>query len=349
MSSVTIAVDLAKHVFEVAVSAEQGRITERRRMSRTQFERFWSGRAPCRVVMEACASAHYWGRRLRALGFEIRLLPPHYVRAYVRRNKTDRTDCEALLEAQRCGGILPVSIKSEDQQAIASLHAARSQWMSTRTARINALRALLHEYGICSPAGATRLLQRLPEILEQQRAVLPSRVLLVLRGYAEEVSHLEQRTRELEKELDQVARQTPVISTLQQVPGVGVLSATALYASVGDIHTFRSGRHLASWMGLTPREHSSGARRRLGRISKQGNPYLRTLLIHGARSALLAAERKKKAGKALSHLEQWALELCAKKPHNQAAVALANKMARVIWALWRYDRAFEMQPAQRAA
>jgi transposase len=352
MNSVTIAVDLAKHVFEVAVSAEPGQIAERRRMSRSQFERYWSTRLPCRVVMEACAGAHFWGRRLRALGFSVTLLPPHYVRAYVRRNKTDRSDCEALLEADRCAGIHPVSIKSEDQQALealAALHAARSQWMSTRTASINALRALLHEYGLPAPAGAGALLRKLPELLELHETALPAHVRLVLRGYAEEISQLEQRIDALEAELEQVARQTLVIQSLMQIPGVGLLTATALYAAVGNVHTFRSGRHLASWMGLTPREHSSGGRRRLGRISKQGDAYLRTLLIHGARSALLAAQRKQKAGRTLSHLEQWALELSGKKPHNQAAVALANKMARVLWAVWHRDRTFEHQPRQRAA
>ena len=333
MSSVTIAVDLAKHVFEVAVSTGPGRITERRRMSRTQFERFWPGRAPCRVVMEACAGAHYWGRRLLGLGFEVTLLPPHYVRAFVRRNKTDHTDCEALLEADRCGGITAVSLKSEDQQAIAALHAARSQWMSTRTARINALRALLHEYGITTPAGAATLLRKLPEILEQRRTVLPSRVLLVLRGYAEEIAHLEQQIEALEEELEQGARETPVISILQQVPGVGVLSATALYASVGDIHTFRSGRHLASWMGLTPRERSSGTRRRLGRISKRGDVYLRMLLIHGAHSALLVAQQRQRAEQPISYLQAWALRRAGAA--HKAAVALANKLARVIWAVWK--------------
>lgn len=349
MNSVTIAVDLAKHVFEVAVSTEAGRITERRRMSRTQFERFWSTRAPCRVVMEACAGAHYWGRRLQGLGFTVVLLPPHYVRAYVRRNKTDRTDCEALLEADRCAGIHPVSIKSEDQQAIAALHSARQQWMGTRTACINALRALLHEYGVQAPAGAAALLRKLPELLDPHEAALPSRVRLVLHGYAEEIAQLQRRIDALETELEQVARQTPVIASLMQIPGVGLLIATALYAAVGNVHTFKSGRHLASWMGLTPREHSSGGRRRLGRISKQGDAYLRTLLIHGARSALLAAARKQKAGRTLSHQEQWGLKLAREKPHNQAAVALANKMARVLWAVWKHERHFEMQPVQSAA
>ena len=176
MSSGTIAVDLAKNVFELAISSEAGRITERKRLSRPQFERFWSDRPPCRVVMEACASSHYWGRRLRALGCEVVLLPPHYVRPYVRRNKTDRTDCEALLEALRCAGIHPVTLKSEDQQAMAALHRMRSQWTATRTGRINTLRGLLSEFGLARPTGAKRFLRNLPDLLEESKERLPSQV-----------------------------------------------------------------------------------------------------------------------------------------------------------------------------
>lgn len=176
MNTVTIAVDLAKTVFELAVSNGAGRITERRRFSRAQFERFWADRLPCRVVLEACASAHYWGRWLRARGFEVVLLPPQYVRPYVRRSKTDRTDCEALLEALRCAGIHPVSIKGEDQQAILALHRVRSQWMATRTARINAMRGLLREFGLTAAPGADRFLRELPALLEEKRESLPERM-----------------------------------------------------------------------------------------------------------------------------------------------------------------------------
>jgi transposase len=165
MSSVTIAVDLAKHVFEVAVSTGAGRITERKRLSRSQLERFWVNRAPCRVVLEACASSHFWGRRLRALGFEVVLIPAQYARPYVRRSKTDRTDCEALLEAVRCAGIHPVAIRSEDQQAITALHRMRSQWMATRTARINAPRAprVPRRPHTTAPVPALRAARRTPE------------------------------------------------------------------------------------------------------------------------------------------------------------------------------------------
>lgn len=340
MSSVTIAVDLAKNVFELAIANASGRITERKRLSRPQFERFWSDRLPCRVVMEACATSHYWGRRLRGLGFEVILLPPHYVRPYVRRNKTDRTDCEALLEAMRCAGIHPVAIKSEDQQAILALHRLRSQWMATRTARINALRGLLSEFGVSRPLGASRFLTEFSELLEETREILPVKVRRLAIATYEEVRSLEDRIEEVERELADEMSREPTLQALQQIPGIGVLTATAMYASVANVHDFRSGRHLASWLGLTPRESSSGGRRRLGRISKQGDPYLRMLLIHGARSALLAAERKQKAGQELNRLQVWALERASQGHRNRAVVAFANKMARILWAVWKHERTF---------
>lgn len=349
MSSLTIAVDLAKNVFELAVSNNSGRVTERKRLSRPQFERFWSDRLPCRVVMEACATSHYWGRRLRALGFEVILLPPHYVRPYVRRNKTDRTDCEALLEALRCAGIHPVAIKSEDQQAILALHRMRSQWMATRTARINALRGLLSEFGVSRPGGAKRFLTGLPELLQAKKDLLPPGVRRLAFTTYEEVRTLEDRIEEVERELGSVVKEEPALEALQQIPGVGVLTATALYASVANVHAFKSGRHLASWLGLTPRESSSGGRRRLGRISKQGDPYLRMLLIHGARSALLAAERRRKAEQELTRLQTWALERAGAGHRNQAAVALANKMARILWAVWKHERTFDGSYLPQAA
>lgn len=341
MHSVTVAVDLAKRVFEVVVANQNHRITERHRLSRTQFEHFWGKRPPCSVVMEACASAHFLARRLRGRGFEVTLLPPHYVRPYVRRNKTDRTDCEALLEALRCGSIHPVSVKDEDQQSIAALHRVRSQWMGTRTARINTIRAMAHEFGCKLPAGTDHLLKEIPSVLEDAENGLPDRVRRMIYSLWEEVRALEARVAAIEKELEALVRDKPTLQALRQIPGVGVLTATALYASIGNIHAFRSGRHLASWLGLTPRESSSGARRQLGRISKQGDVYLRMLLIHGARSALLAAQRRERTGQSLSGLQRWALEKTRDRHTNKAAVALANKMARVIWAVWYHERRFD--------
>lgn len=349
MSSLTIAVDIAKNVFEIAVSASAGRIQERRRMTRQQFERFWREREPCRVVMEGCSSSHLWARRLIALGFEVKLIPPHYIKPYRRRNKTDRTDCEAILEAERCSGIHGISVKSEAQQALMALHRVRSQWMATRTARINGMRGMLREFGLPCALGAERFLGQVHEILERNRERLPDQLRRMVMLLWEEVRELERRIDSVEEELERIAKENPALRALLQIPGIGPLTATALYASVGNIHAFKSGRHLASWLGITPRESSSGERRRLGRITKQGDPYLRTLLIHGARSALLAAQRAERAGKPLTHLQAWALERAREGHHNRAAVALANKLARIVWAVWHHERQFDGNHAHQLA
>lgn len=340
MSTVTVAVDLAKHVFELAASSN-GRIIERRRLNRAQFERFWMLHSQCRVVMEACASAHFWGRQLRSRGHDVSLLPARYVRPYRRRNKTDRADCEALLEADRCSGIHPVAIKSEDQQALLALHRMRAQWMATRTARINIMRALLHEFGINVLGGSQRFLNSLHAIVDTHKNRLPLRVRTTLQALHTEIRALETNMNEIEKELAAVAVREPTIQHLMQIPGVGLLTATALFATITDIRGFRSGRHFACWLGLTPREFSSGNTRRIGRISKQGDAYLRTLLVHGARAALLSARRAQQSEKPLTRLQTWALQRSSLHHQNQAVVALANKLARVIWAVWYHERPFD--------
>jgi transposase len=349
MSTVTIAVDLAKNVFEIALSNRAGTVKERKRLSRVQFEQFWAARKPCRVVMEACATSHFWGRYLAARGFEINLLPPHYVRPYRRRNKTDRSDCEALLEADRCAGILPVPVKSENQQALVALHRVRSQWLATRTARINTMRALLREFGINVSTGSKLFMNGLHTLLRSRRDQLPVRVRRAITALWDEVRDLEQRIETIETELEGVARREPVVQALREVPGVGTLTATALFATVTDVHAFRNGRQLACWLGLTPREFSSGSRRRLGRISKQGDPYVRMLLIHGARAALNGARRTARADKPLTHLQQWALSRAGEMHSNKAAVALANKLARICWAVWHHERSFDGNHALRNA
>lgn len=340
MPTLTIAVDLAKNVFELAVANGSGTIIERQRFSRSQFERFWARTPACRVVFEACASAHFWGRYLRQRGFDVAMLPPSYVRPYRRRNKTDRSDCEAILEAERCAGIHPVGIKSEDQQALLTLHRVRSQWLSTRTSRINTIRALLHEFGIATPKGPTRLLSSLHELLAVHRSKLPPYVYTSATTLADEIRELDSRMHTVEGIFDSIISATPLLQRLYRIPGVGILTATALYASIADIHTFKSGREFASWLGLTPREFSSGSSRYMGRISKQGNPYLRMLLIHGARAALFSARRAQLSDKPLTLLQAWALERASLVHHNKAAVALANKMARIIWAVWYHEREF---------
>jgi transposase len=273
-SRATVAVDLAKTVFQVVVADERGRITERRRLTRAQFERFWEQQSPCRVLMEACGSAHHWGRWLMARGFDVVLLPAHSVTPYVQRNKTDERDAEGLLEAVRSPRVHPVAVKSRDQQQIQALHRIREQWKRTRTQRINGMRGLLREFfalraqcprrfGLICSVGAEKLMKSLPALLQENASEVPPRVRALLRQMHQEVCDLKERISGIEQELEAIARENEIIQALREIPGVGLLTATALYAAVGDIQSFRSARHLASWLGLTPREiqrHQAKAR-----------------------------------------------------------------------------------------
>lgn len=289
MNATTVAVDLAKDVIEVAVADGGGRIVDRQRLGRSAFSRMLATYPKCRIVMEACGGAHYWSRLAQASGHQVRLLPAQYVRPYRRRNKTDRADCAALLEAAKNSEILPVAVKTVDQQVIQGLHRIRSQWMATRTARINGARGLLRELGIVMPKGALTALKRIPEALWDDS--VPPMLRQALRELLAEIRQLDERIQMAEQQLAELTRHDPAIQRLQQISGIGLLSSTALSASAGDAKNFRSGRHLASWLGLTPKEHSSGNTRKLGRVSKRGDTYVRMLLTHGARAVLARAKQ----------------------------------------------------------
>jgi transposase len=348
MHAATVAIDLAKTVFEVAVANDTHRVIARHRFTKTQFGRFLRALPATEVVMEACATAHHWARTARDLGHTVTLLPPQYVRPFVRRRKTDRTDAEALLEARRSGSIQAVPVKSVMQQALLALHRVRVQWMRTRTARINALRALLREHGVDLLAGR-RGVAAVPRLVEDADAPLPSPLRRVLALLYEEVGELEARLATIDRELARIAQADPVSQRLLAIPGIGRITATALVATVTHIHGFRRGRHFASWLGLTPREHSSGARRRLGSITKAGDGYLRGLLTHGARSVLVQAQRRRRADLALAPLAQWALAVSARAGYNKATVATANKLARIVWAVWHHDVPYVSEQEPRRA
>jgi transposase len=288
------------------------------------------------VLLEACGSAHHWARELQALGHSVRLLPAHDVHRYVRRNKTDRTDAKALLEADRNEEIHPVPVKSVEQQAIASLHRLRSTWHATRTARLNTVRGLLREFGITIPVGASHVVPHVRELLGRTPTPVPLVLHGTLSAACEEIREVEARIRAIERKLTVLAALLPDGALLQTVPGVGLITATALIALVGDIRRFSSGRRFASYLGLTPNEDSTGGRRRLGAISKQGDVYLRMLLIHGARSLLCHA----KAAASPTAFQHWALRTEQRRGHNIAAVAVANKLARIVWAVWTRQRPF---------
>lgn len=340
MQDTTIAVDLAKNVFEVAISHRAGKVAKRHRLSRARFARFLATQAPSRVVMEACGSAHHWGREALAQGHEVRLLPPRDVSRYVKGNKTDRADAKGLLEADRNEEIRPVPVKSVDQQALTSVHRLRSTWMATRTARLNTVRGLLRELGVVIPVGARQVVPQAWAQLSDADSPIPEALRPALAEALEEIRELEGRIRAAERQLEAIARQRDDVRRLRTIPGVGLLTSTAIVASVGSLDRFGSARRFASSLGLTPRESSSGSRRRLGRITKRGDPYVRTLLIHGARSVLHHAKRTKEPDR----VQKWALDRERALGHNRAAVALANKLARIVWAVSVRGEAYRSEP-----
>lgn len=334
-----IAIDLAKNVFEVGLANPAFRIIDRKRLNRSGLHKLLNKQQPAVVVMEACGSAHHWARVAEAGGHGTRIIPAQYVRPYRRRNKTDRNDVEALIEAHRCEGIHGVPVRSVEQQQIQQLHRLREQWKKTRTARINFLRGGLRELGVFVAAGAGRGLRQIVEVLDGDTLPPPLRA-----SYAHVVAEI----RRLDTDIDDVERQllaltahSEPVQRLQQIQGIGLLTSTALVAAAGSPDHFRSARRFAAWLGLTPREYSSGNRRYLGRISKQGDVYLRTLLIHGARSVLIHARRRHKAGQPLNRLQRWAVQLHARVGHNKAAVGVANKLARIAWATWKHQRDYD--------
>jgi transposase len=343
-TTTTVAVDLAKSVLQLAVADATWRVIEQHRLTRSQFERWFVNRNVSLVIMEACGSAHHWARWLNSLGIEVRLLPAAYIRAYVKRNKTDAADACALIEAARCADITPVKIKSVEQQALQGLHRTRSLWMGTRTARINALRGFCREFGIAIVGGSRNGIEQMSRVLADPNSAVPALIRGTMKLLVEEIRMLEARIAQLERELTVLARQSPACTILLSIPGIGLLTATAMVAATsGQVSHFKDARHFASWFGLTPKEFSSGSTRTLGHISKRGDRYLRMLLTHGARSVLRAASVSHSAGRQLDGLRRWGLTVQGRTNHNKAACAVANKLARICYATLRdgepYDTA----------
>lgn len=319
-----IGLDLAKTVFQIHGVDASGRVVLRKRLGRGSVERFFAALPPTVVGMEACGGAHFWARRLQGLGHEVRLMPPAYVKPYVKRNKTDDRDAEAICEAMSRPSMRFVAVKSAAQQAVLALHRTRELLVRQRTMAANALRAAFAEFGVVAPQGR-RGLQELMAALPAPAAI-PEPAHPALESLARHWRALDADIAALERRIVETVRTEPAARRLMAVPGIGPISASAILATVPDAGLFRSGRGFAAWLGLTPRQNNSALKRRSGGISKQGQRSLRTLLILGA-SAHLRQQR------ARGVTDRWLAGLLARRPVKVAAVARAAKTARIVWAM----------------
>jgi transposase len=334
MQVTTIGLDIAKNLFQLHGVDARGRVVLRRRLTRAKVLTFFANLPRCVIGLEACGGAHHWARELIRLGHDARLMPPQYVKAYVKTNKHDAADAEACCEAVQRPSMRFVPVKTEAQQAMLMLHRVRDQLIRQRTASINALRGHLAELGIVAAqrqAGVRQLLATLGELEDERLPWLAREMLQLL---AAQIRELEANIAGLDRRLVAMTRTDPVCRTLAEVPGVGPVIATAFAATVPDASVFRSGRHLAAWLGLVRRQHATaGQERRLG-ISKRGDGYLRRQLIHGARAAVKVSHGR--TGK----LWSWIGGLLARRPFNVVVVAVANKLARILWAMLSRGEAY---------
>ena len=326
-----VGVDTAKRVFQLHwVDVETGEIVDLK-LTRAKFLEHFANRVPCVVAMEACGGSQHWARQLLELGHEPWLLPAKAVRPFVSGNKNDAHDARAIWTAAQMPGVKTVAVKSEEQQAILALHRMRQQLVKFRTAQINGLRGLLTEYGEVMAQGRAGMRRGMAEALERIAERLPAMVIDTLREQWARVGRLDEEIGEIERRIGVWHRGNADSKRIAEIPGVGVLTATAVVAAMGDPSAFRSGREFAAWLGLVPRHDGTGGRVRMLGISKRGDKYLRTLLIHGARSVLTHAKAP----------PEWAVRLAERRPPNVVTVALANKTARTIWALLAHDRAYQ--------
>ena len=335
MKIMRIGLDLAKNVFHVHGVDIQGKKVLGRQLKRSQMMEFFQKLSPCLIGMEACASSHYWARTLAVMGHDVKLIAPQFVKPYVKGNKNDANDAEAICEAVSRPNMRCVPVKTIEQQDIQALHRIRSELVHQRTAKVNQIRGLLGEYGITVEQRVTALRKRLPEILEDAENGLTVDFRALLDGLREDLVNLDGRITTLDLAIQNLAQEHAGAKRLQQLRGIGPITATALIAALGDGRMFDRGRDAAAWCGLVPGQHSSGGKDKLLGISKRGDAYLRTLLIHGARSAILAAKDKE------DRLSRWLQSLCSRRNKNIAAVALANKTMRMAWALLTSEQDYD--------
>ena len=332
-----VGIDLAKNVFQIHGVDRHGKSVWRRRLTRDKWLRALLEKVEpgCEIGMEACAGAHHWARQLQARGFTVKLIAPQFVKPYVKSNKNDANDAEAVCEAMSRPSMRFVAVKTVEQQDIQAAHRIRSELIGHRTAKANQIRGLVAEYGLVAPQQLARLRAAVPLWLEDAENGLTSRFRGLLSSLWHDLMTLDQRVAELDHEINMIAQSDPIAKRLQQLRGVGPMVATALVATVGSVEQFANGRQMAASLGLTPRQHSSGGKDRLLGISKRGDAYLRSILIHGARSVIRTAKLKD------DRLSQWVTRLAERRHPNVAAVALANKTARIAWAMLRHGTDYE--------
>ena len=333
MQVTTIGLDLAKNVFQVHGVNEHGKPVFRKQLRRDHVASFFANLPACLVGIEACASAHHWARKLQTLGHTVRLIAPQFVKPYVKSNKNDVADAEAICEAVARPSMRFVPIKNVEQQSVLSLHRVRQGFVKARTAQANQIRGLLGEYGLVVPQGIAYISQRVPALIEDAENELPGTFRLLIQRLLEHLKSLQQEVDEIEVQIKAWHRASEASQRLEKVPGIGPLTATALVASVGDAKNFENGRQFAAWLGVVPRQHSSGGKPTLLGMSKRGDAYLRTMLIHGARSIIYRATQR-------ADVESWLFKLTTRRNKNVAAVAMANKTARTVWALLAHGRQF---------
>jgi transposase len=335
MKITTTGVDLAKSVFQVHGVDARGKAVLRKQLKRKDVMKFFANLEPCLIGMEACGSAHYWARKLTELGHTVRLMAPQFVKPYVKTNKNDRNDAEAICEAVTRQNMCFVPVKTSEQQAVLSVHRARQGFVKARTAQANQIRGLLAEFGIVIPQGIGHIAKRLPEILEDGENGVPGMMRQLLQRLGEHLKNLDRQVGELERQITLWHRDNEPSRTLEAIAGIGPITASAFVATVGDAKSFKNARQVPAWLGMVPRQHGTGGKANLGRISKRGDVYLRTLLIHGARAVIRHVERK--PGPA----DEWLKKLLARRNKNIAAVALAARNARIAWALLAHERNYQ--------
>ena len=334
MNITTVGIDLAKNVFQVHGVDHHGKVVLKKQLKRAQMAPFFANLSVCLIGIEACGSAHHWARKLQAMGHTVRLMAPQFVKPYVKTNKNDAADAEAICEAVGRPNMRFVPIKNVEQQAVLALHRVRQGLVKARTAQGNQIRGLLAEFGIVIPQGISNIAARVPELIEDASNELPGAFRILIQRLLDHLKELDRQVDELEAQIQAWHRNSELSTKIAQVPGIGPISASALIASIGDARNFDNGRQLAAWLGLVPKQHSTGGKSNLLSISKRGDTYLRTLLIHGARSVIYHAAKKMDSC-------SWLSALVSRRNKNVAAVALANKNARIIWALLARDRRYE--------